>query len=113
MYPNGSNGASQAIIDARTLAFHLATAPTVPDALAAYEADRRPATARLLEMTRQTGPERVMHLAHERAPGGFDDVGDIFAVGELAEIAAAYKRAAGFHPDVLNSRPSLTPGVPA
>lgn len=111
MYPNGSNGGSQAILDARTLAFHLATAPNVPAALAAYEADRRPATTALLEMTRQTGPERVMQLAYERAPGGFDDVHDVIPADELAEIAASYKRAAGFHPDVLNARPSLSATV--
>jgi len=108
MYPNGSNGGSQAILDARTLAFHLATAPDVPAALAAYEADRRPATARLLEMTRQTGPERVMQLAYERAPGGFADIHDVIPEAELSEIAASYKRAAGFHPDVLNSRASMS-----
>ena len=111
MYPNGSNGGSQAILDARTLAFHLATAPDVPAALAAYEADRRPATTALLEMTRQTGPERVMQLAYERAPRGFDDVHDVIPADELAEIAASYKRAAGFHPDVLNARPSLSATV--
>jgi 2-polyprenyl-6-methoxyphenol hydroxylase-like FAD-dependent oxidoreductase len=113
MYPNGSNGGSQAIIDARTLAFHLATAPDVPAALAAYEADRRPATTALLAMTRQTGPERVMQLAYDRAPGGFRDVHDVIPADELAEIAAAYKRAAGFQPDVLNARPSLSPAVTA
>ena len=113
MYPNGSNGASQAIIDARTLAFHLATGDSVPASLAAYEAARRPATAALLEMTRQTGPERVMQLAHERAPGGFADVHDVIPAAELAEIAASYKRAAGFHPDVLNERASLNARVTA
>jgi 2-polyprenyl-6-methoxyphenol hydroxylase-like FAD-dependent oxidoreductase len=111
MYPNGSNGGSQAIIDARTLAFRLATEPTVEAALQAYEADRRPATAALLEMTRQTGPERVMQLAYERAPGGFADVHDVIPETELAEIAASYKRAAGFHPDALNARPSLSATV--
>lgn len=109
MYPNGSNGASHAILDARTLALHLAAAPTVEQALVAYEADRRPATTALVLSNRRQGPERVMVLAHERAPHGFSDLGDVFAPGELAEIAAAYKRAAGFHPDELNSRPSLTP----
>lgn len=109
MYPNGSNGGSQAILDARTLAFHLATACSVPEALAAYEGARRPVTTALLEMTRQTGPERVMQLAHERAPEGFADVHDVIPAGELEEIAASYKRAAGFHPDILNARASLTP----
>ncbi len=113
MYPNGSNGGSQAILDARTLAWHLASAPSVADALAAYEHARRPATTALLELTRQTGPERVMQLAHERAPGGFDDIDDVIPHDELAEIAASYKRAAGFHPDELNERASLSPAARA
>ena len=113
MYPNGSNGGSQAILDARTLAFHLATAPSVSEALARYESARRPATTALLAMTRETGPERVMQLAHERAPGGFDDVHDVVPEAELAEIAASYKRAAGFHPDLLNARESLSATVSA
>jgi 2-polyprenyl-6-methoxyphenol hydroxylase-like FAD-dependent oxidoreductase len=111
MYPNGSNGGSQAILDARTLAFHLATAPTVERALEAYDHARRPATAKLLELTRQTGPEQVMLLARERAPGGFDDIHDVITDAELHRIAADYKRAAGFHPDALNERSSLTVGV--
>ncbi|PIJ51476.1 flavin-dependent oxidoreductase, partial [Leucobacter sp. OLES1] len=80
----------------------------VPAALAAYERDRRPATARLLELTRQTGPERVMQLARERAPEGFAHVHDVISPEELAEIAAEYKRAAGFHPAELAERPSLS-----
>lgn len=110
MYPNGSNGGSQATLDARTLAYHVAlggTAAGVPAALAAYELDRRPATARLLELTRQTGPERVMQLAYERAPEGFGDVHEAISASELEEIAADYKRAAGFHPSELAARPSL------
>lgn len=108
MYPNGSNGGSQAILDARTLAYCLATSATVPEALEAYENVRRPATTALLALTRQAGPERVMQLAYERAPQGFDDIHDIISAGELAEIAAGYKRAAGFHPDELNARESLS-----
>ncbi|MGO2112528.1 MAG: flavin-dependent oxidoreductase [Pseudoclavibacter sp.] len=108
MYPNGSNGSSQAIIDARTLAFHLATSDGVDAALAAYDADRRPATAKLLELTRQTGPERVMQLAYDRAPHGFDAIEDVFTADELHDIADGYKRAAGFQVAELNERASLT-----
>ncbi len=111
MYPNGSNGASQAILDARTLAFHLSSQDDATFALAQYEAARRPATTTLLEMTRQTGPERVMQLAYERSPGGFDDIHDVIPAAELQEIAASYKRAAGFDPAILNERPSLNPKV--
>ncbi|WP_243076330.1 flavin-dependent oxidoreductase [Microbacterium sp. SS28] len=109
MYPNGSNGASQAILDARTLAFHLATAADAPAALAAYEDARRPATTALVLSNRQQGPERVMLLARERAPEGFDAIEDVIPEAELTEIAAGYKRAAGFLPEILNARPSLTP----
>ncbi|WP_063011210.1 flavin-dependent oxidoreductase [Nocardia nova] len=109
MYPNGSNGASQAILDARTLAFHLATARTPDEALAAYEQDRRPATTALVHSNRKQGPEQVMVLAHERAPNGFTHIHDVISSEELAAIATGYKKAAGFHPDTLNTRPSLTP----
>lgn len=109
MYPNGSNGGSQAILDARTLAFHLATAETIDEALARYEQARRPAMTALLAGTRATGPERVMQLAAERAPEGFRDVDEVIPLAEREKIAADYKAAAGFLPSILNGRPSLTP----
>ena len=58
---------------------------------------------------RAQGPERVMLLADEQAPEGFADIHDVIPAEELTEIAAGYKRAAGFHPGLLNARPSLTP----
>ena len=108
MYPIGSNGASQAILDARTLALELATAPSVSAALAAYEAARRPATSRLVLLNRGNGPEQVMQLAHERAPNGFADVHDVLSRAELEATAGAYKQAAGFDREALNARPSLS-----
>ncbi|MGS2648108.1 flavin-dependent oxidoreductase [Streptosporangium sp. G12] len=101
MYPIGSNGASQAIIDARVLAHSLAYGD-----LAAYEAVRRPATTTLQLANRRMGPEIVMKLAHERAPGGFDDIEQVIPYAERAEIAASYKRTAGFDPASLNGSPS-------
>ncbi|MFD0568491.1 flavin-dependent oxidoreductase [Kitasatospora gansuensis] len=102
MYPVGSNGASQAIIDARVLAHSLATT----GGTAAYEELRRPTTTALQLANRQQGPEVVMRLAHERAPDGFDDIEQVVPLAERTEIAAAYKRTAGFDPVLLNSRPS-------
>ncbi|WP_326645911.1 flavin-dependent oxidoreductase [Streptosporangium sp. NBC_01755] len=101
MYPIGSNGASQAIIDARVLAHSLAHGD-----LAAYEAARRPVTTALQLSNRQMGPEVVMKLAHERAPDGFDDIERVLPLTERTEIAASYKRTAGFDPVSLNERPS-------
>ena len=109
MYPIGSNGASQAILDARTVAFQLATQPTVEAALAAYEDERRPATSRLVLLNRGEGPERVMNLAEQRAPGGFAQVTDVIPQAELKAVADTYKRVAGFDRDALNARASLSP----
>lgn len=109
MYPNGSNGASQAILDARTLAFEVATRASIDEALAAYEDARRPTTTALILSNRELGPEQVMQLAYERAPQGFADIDKVVPRAEREAIAAGYKRAAGFHPDALNARTSLTP----
>jgi 2-polyprenyl-6-methoxyphenol hydroxylase-like FAD-dependent oxidoreductase len=108
MYPVGSNGASQAIIDARTLARSLALQPTPEAAFAEYEGIRRPATAAIVLSNRKVQSEFCMELAEERAPDGFDDVNDVFAPGELEAIAADFKRLAGFDPAILNERPSLS-----
>ena len=113
MYPVGSNGASQAIVDARTLAHALATEPDVEAALAAYEADRRPATAAVVAANRDLMAVKCMELAEERAPDGFDRVEDVFAPGELQELSDEFKRVAGFDPAELNERPSLSVARPA
>ncbi|MEO3472858.1 flavin-dependent oxidoreductase [Roseomonas sp. CAU 1739] len=109
LYPIGSNGASQAIIDARTLALQIATIEHPVAALEAYEAIRRPATAALVHATRGDGPDIVLDLAEQRAPQGFADIDAVMPLAERAEIAARYKRLAGFEPATLNARPSLNP----
>lgn len=109
MYPIGSNGASQAILDARTLAYDLATAPDADTALARYEAARRPPTSGLVLANRGNGPEQVMQMAEERAPHGFAHIHDVISPAELEGVAANYKRLAGFDPEALSRRPSLTP----
>lgn len=106
MYPIGSNGASQAILDARRLAWHLATEPDVEAGLRAYDAERRPATAKIVLANRQNGPEQAMEMVHERAPAGFDDLSAIVSKEELAATADHYKALAGFDKDTLNDRES-------
>jgi 2-polyprenyl-6-methoxyphenol hydroxylase-like FAD-dependent oxidoreductase len=96
MFPIGSNGASQAILDARALADALAGESDVQAALARYEARRRPATAAIVHSNRRHGPEIVLDLAEQRAPDGFAKVEDVFEPGELEGIAASYKQIAGF-----------------
>ncbi|WP_158811678.1 flavin-dependent oxidoreductase [Beijerinckia sp. L45] len=95
MYPVGSNGASQAILDARCLADHLATL-SVTKALAAYEAERRPATAAIVASNRVGGPERVIDLVASRAPTGFQKLDDVATPEELRGIAQGYAQLAGF-----------------
>ena len=104
MYPIGSNGATQAIIDARAIAFHLATAPNVDEALARYEAERRPATARIVLMNRANGPDQVMDLAEARAPDPADDLDVRLPLAERQAIADGYKRIAGFDPAAMTVR---------
>jgi 2-polyprenyl-6-methoxyphenol hydroxylase-like FAD-dependent oxidoreductase len=112
MYPVGSNGASQAIIDARVLARELALQPSVERAVEAYDAQRRPATSDVVLANRQVGPEQCMELVEQRAPDGFSNLDHVISPAELEEIAARYKRTAGFDPAALNSRPSLSvPGT--
>ena len=103
MYPIGSNGASQAILDAEALANALHAQP-VPEALRSYDAERLPATAKIVLLNRQNGPEQVMQIAEERAPGGFRHVHDVISQSELEEIAARYKQTAGFAVSQVNSR---------
>jgi len=108
MYPVGSNGASQAIIDARVLARELALKPSMEEALNAYDAVRRPATAAVVAANRKVGPELCMELVEERAPDGFTKIEEIISVAELEEISARYKVTAGFDPSILNGRESLS-----
>jgi 2-polyprenyl-6-methoxyphenol hydroxylase-like FAD-dependent oxidoreductase len=108
MYPVGSNGASQTILDARVLAHALALEPTIGTALDAYESVRRPATTAVVLSNRQVGAEKCMELAEQRAPEGFERIDDVFVPGELEELSANYKRTAGFDPVALNERSSLS-----
>jgi 2-polyprenyl-6-methoxyphenol hydroxylase-like FAD-dependent oxidoreductase len=95
MYPVGSNGASQAILDARCLADLVATRP-VPEALAAYEANRLAATVAVVASNRGGGPERVIDLVASRAPDGFARVEDIATEAELSGMVRGYAQLAGF-----------------
>jgi 5-methylphenazine-1-carboxylate 1-monooxygenase len=107
MYPIGSNGASQAILDARVLTREILSHGPTNAALAAYEAERRPATTDLVMLNRRNGPEQVMQLVEERAPNGYKVVTDVLSQQELEDIAANYKRVAGFQVEALNAKPPI------
>ena len=101
MYPVGSNGASQAILDAVCLA-ELLTKHDGPKALAAYDAARRPATTEIVHANRKGGPERVIDLVEERAPDGFDSLDDVATPEELTALVGAYQQMAGFTAEQVN-----------
>src|SRR5215217_2257961 len=74
MYPVGSNGASQAILDARALADRLQSSEHPMAALHAYEAERLPKTAEIVRANRKGGPEGVIDAVEALAPDGFTDI---------------------------------------
>jgi 5-methylphenazine-1-carboxylate 1-monooxygenase len=102
MYPFGSNGASQAILDARSVAPLLAGTKDVAAALRAYEATRLPATTRIVNDNRCGGPERVIDLVEDRAPSGFIDLERVASHAEREAIVKGYARTAGFDQDQVN-----------
>jgi len=105
MRPNGSNGASQGILDGMALADALRSERTIEQALVAYETQRLEPTAKLTLDNRETGPERVLQMVEDRCPDGFVDIHDHFTDAELGEIAERYKKLAGFSRDAL-ARPT-------
>ncbi|MFF8378980.1 FAD-dependent monooxygenase [Streptomyces sp. NPDC015661] len=112
MYPIGSNGATQSIVDARALAHALALHPDPAEGLAAYERERRPAMTALQHANRELGPEVVINLAHARAPHGFTDIHQVIPAEELAAIAARYATTGAFDPATVNQGSPYEPAVP-
>jgi 2-polyprenyl-6-methoxyphenol hydroxylase-like FAD-dependent oxidoreductase len=100
MYPVGSNGASQAILDARSLTEHLRTHGSVEAALAAYDGERGPPTAQIVHSNRKGGPEGVIDLVETRAPDGFDDIEAVASYDEREQVVRGYASLAGFAADI-------------
>lgn len=112
MYPIGSNGASQAILDARVLTGCLRSHPgDIDRALERYEEIRRPATAQIVLANRGLGPEAPMQLVEERAPDGFDDIGDVITRDEILAVTDGYRRTAGFALEALADGTSIADRV--
>lgn len=107
MYPIGSNGATQAILDARVLAREIRDQGEVAAALQTYDTERRPITSAIVLANRGDGPDKVMDLVAERAPEGFEKIEDVLSQTELEAIASAYKKTAGMDVEALNNRPSI------
>ena len=102
MYPVGSNGASQAILDARFLADRLDDADNAVHALWLYEQSRLPATAEIVRSNRRGGPEGVIDAVEERAPNGFSNIDDVLSFEQRKAIVRGYASKAGFTREQVN-----------
>ena len=102
MYPVGSNGASQAILDARALADKLVQAEHPQAALWAFDSDRLPPTAQIVRMNRVGGREGVIDAVEERAPDGFSNIDDVLSYEHRKAIVRGYASTAGFAKEQVN-----------
>ena len=103
MYPSGSNGAAQAILDARALTRAIATGPGIPNALHTYEAERLEPTAEVVLQNREFAAERVLRLVDERCPPDCSNIHDYVAREEMDAISRRYERIAGFDKSAVNN----------
>ncbi len=102
MYPRGSNGAGQAIVDARALADCLASAADPEAALRAYEERRLEATAKVVRTNRSTPPDWILGEVHKRTGDKpFTSIDAVISREELVAITDAYKRVAGYEREKL------------
>jgi hypothetical protein len=109
MYPTGSNGASQAIVDARMLGAAMLEHGVTPAALAAYDAQLCGPISQLILRNRGAGPFGLLNMVDARCGGTFDNIDDVIPAQERADFMAGYKAAAGFAIEKLNSAASTIP----
>jgi 2-polyprenyl-6-methoxyphenol hydroxylase-like FAD-dependent oxidoreductase len=108
MYPRGSNGAGQAILDARTLAGHLKRLADPVAAFRAYEADRMGPTGQVVLTNRSNPPDAILREVYERTGDKpFRHIDEVIGRAELEALSDAYKRIAGFQRESLSRRGSL------
>jgi len=97
MYPRGSNGSAQALIDARTLVDCLTQQPDAQAAFQAYETLRLAPTAKVVQTNRTVPPDFIIMKADELSHGQpFNDIDDLISQDELRAISDHYKTVAGF-----------------
>ena len=112
MYPVGSNGASQAIVDARVLGAAMVEHGVTPQALQAYDRRLCADVSALVLRNRGAGPFGLLGLVDERCGGVFDDIDAIIPAAEREAFMARYKAAAGFAIETLNAAPpTIAPGA--
>jgi 5-methylphenazine-1-carboxylate 1-monooxygenase len=102
MVPRGSNGAGQAILDARALTSALLENPDPVAALAAYEKQRLEATTRIVLTNRSNPPDAILREVFERTQDKpFTSIEDVISRDELVALSEGYKRIAGYSKEAL------------
>jgi 2-polyprenyl-6-methoxyphenol hydroxylase-like FAD-dependent oxidoreductase len=109
MYPTGSNGASQAIVDARVLGAAMIQHGVTHAALAAYDAKLCGPISQLVLRNRGAGPFGLLNMVDARCGGTFDNIDDVIPPKERADFMAGYKAAAGLAIETLNRAPPTIP----
>jgi len=107
MYPTGSNGASQAVMDARVLGATILEHGVTPAALQAYDARLCAEISAVVLRNRGAGPFGLLNLLDERCGGVFEDINDVISAAEREAFMSRYKTAAGFAMEPLNSAAPL------
>jgi 2-polyprenyl-6-methoxyphenol hydroxylase-like FAD-dependent oxidoreductase len=108
MYPRGSNGAGQAILDARYLAGAFKRQGVTEAALQEYDKVRVEATSKVVLMNRKNPPDAILREVHERSGGKpFKHINDVISEEEMKEISNRYKTVAGFDIEQLKNRPAF------
>jgi 2-polyprenyl-6-methoxyphenol hydroxylase-like FAD-dependent oxidoreductase len=105
MYPTGSNGASQAVIDAREIGAAMITHGVRAQALRSYDDAFCGPVSELILRNRGSGPFGLLNIVDERCGGEFDNIDEVIPADERAEFMGKYKAAAGFAIEKLNAAP--------
>lgn len=105
MYPTGSNGASQAIMDARMIGRIFVDKGVTASALAAFDAEFCGPIGQVAMRNRGAGPFGLLNMVDERCGGRFDNIDDVIPAAERSAFMLAYQQAAGFAKDRLNASP--------
>ncbi len=105
MYPRGSNGSAQALLDARCMVTQLVAHPGDPvAALQAYQRERLEPTAKVVRTNRATPPDFIIMKVDELSGGRpFRHVDDLISQAELRAISENYQQVAGFSKSAINA----------
>ena len=109
MYPTGSNGASQAIMDARYLGAAILQHGVNARALQAFDEQFCKPIGEVVLRNRGAGPFGLLNLLDDRCGGVFEDIDSVIPEAERNEFMQVYKNAAGLAIEKLNSAPAIIP----